>query len=276
MTTRVSASPVAVRKASSSSTIITRLCALSTSGRFAVMRRTAPSFSYVMVRKFMVGLLGGEGVGLAPSPYPLPLREVEGSCSLSLPEGKGRGEGAPVCERFDLARELLGHRRLHHRALEEIGIHRGVQTGGIAEDELAQLGLGDEAVLDHLVGLLEHLGHVDHVEMTNVGAEDGPQSVAAVLVESPRRRHGVGLAAEVEALGEMPAQLLGGGDGHRGEVVDLFAVGALCELVDRLERLDQTEAGEHLVHLLLVDAAPVAREEVLQRLEAEEIGRAHV
>src|SRR4030095_9086346 len=59
MMTRVSASSVAVRKASSSSRIITRLWALRTSGRLAVMRRTAPSFLYVVGGEVMVGLRGG-------------------------------------------------------------------------------------------------------------------------------------------------------------------------------------------------------------------------
>jgi hypothetical protein len=45
MMTRVASSSDAARNASSSSSIITRLWALSTSGRFAVMRSTAPSFS---------------------------------------------------------------------------------------------------------------------------------------------------------------------------------------------------------------------------------------
>ena len=45
MMTRVASSCDAARNASSSSRIITRLWALSTSGRFAVMRSTAPSFS---------------------------------------------------------------------------------------------------------------------------------------------------------------------------------------------------------------------------------------
>src|SRR5438034_5216958 len=211
MMTRVSASSVATRKASSSSRIITRLWALSTSGRLAVMRRTAPSFSYVMVRKSMVDLLEGGRITL---PLTLPFPPPGARVLLPLPQGgRGQGEGAWYTS---LTRELLDHRRLHHRALEEIGVHGGVQTRGIAEDELAQLGLGDEAVLDHLVGFLEHLGHVHHIEVSHVGAEDGPQPVVAVLVEGPRRHHIIGLAAEIEPLGEMPAQLLGRGGGHGG------------------------------------------------------------
>ena len=143
-----------------------------------------------------------------------------------------------------------------------------MQAGGIREHELPQVLLGEEAVLHQLVGLFQHERHVGHVEVAHVGAEDRAEPVMAVAVEGPRGRHVVRLAAEVEALGEVAPQLLGRLERRRREVVDLLAVGALGQLLHRLERLDQAQAREQLVRLLLVGGAAEADEEVQPTVRA--------
>src|SRR5437762_5042231 len=47
--------------------------------------------------------------------------------------------------------EELGNVVLYHRALEEVGVHTGVQFDGVPEHELPEVVLGDEPVLDELV-----------------------------------------------------------------------------------------------------------------------------
>jgi hypothetical protein len=58
------------------------------------------------------------------------------------------------------------------------------------------------------VGFLEDRGHVDDVEVAGVRVEDGPESVIAVPIEGPDGHHVVGLAAEVEALGEVLPEIV--------------------------------------------------------------------
>ena len=71
--------------------------------------------------------------------------------------------------------------------------------------ELSEVVLRDEPVLDHFPRLLQHLGHVRHVEVTDVGAEDRTEAMVAVAIEGPRGDRVVGLAAEEEPLGEVLA-----------------------------------------------------------------------
>ena len=121
--------------------------------------------------------------------------------------------------------ERLAHGVLAHRAREEVGVHPRVQAGRVEEHELAELALADHAVLDELVRLFDRLGHVGHVPVRDVGAEDRPQARAGrvdVLGERPRDEPVVGLAAEVEVRHE-----------------------AVAEVVDRVER-----GGRELVELL--------------------------
>jgi hypothetical protein len=73
-----------------------------------------------------------------------------------------------------------------------------VQARRVGEGELAEVVLGDKAVLYQLPRLLQHLGHVRHVEVPDVGGEDGVEAVIAVPVEGPGGHGVVGLAAEVE------------------------------------------------------------------------------
>ena len=91
-----------------------------------------------------------------------------------------------------------------------------------------KLCVGDVTVLDQLVRLLEHLGGVDHVEVRDVGAEERLELQAHLLVERDRRHRVVGLAPEVEVLGEQAADVVGAVDVHPGEVVAVeIALGEL-------------------------------------------------
>src|SRR5689334_16387691 len=102
---------------------------------------------------------------------------------------------APICS---TAGELLDHRVLDHGALEEVRVERGVQTQRVGEEELAELVRVDQPVLDQLVGLLQHPGHVHDVEVAHVGAEDRTQTMLGA--EGPGGDGVVGLAPEEEAL----------------------------------------------------------------------------
>jgi hypothetical protein len=46
--------------------------------------------------------------------------------------------------------------------------------------------------------------------VVHVGAEEGAEALFALAIEGPRSRDVVGLAADVEVLGEVPAPLVGG------------------------------------------------------------------
>src|ERR1051326_2356255 len=76
-------------------------------------------------------------------------------------------------------------RAFDHRALEEVRIHRRVQPRGVLERELAEVPLVDHAVLDQLPRLFEHFGHVGHVVVADVGAEERVELVR--IAERPRR-----------------------------------------------------------------------------------------
>ena len=134
-----------------------------------------------------------------------------------------------------------------------------------------KLRLGDVAVLDQLVGLLEHLGGVDHVEVRDVGAEQRLELQAHLLVERDRRHGVVGLAPEVEVLGEQAADVVGAVDVHAREVVAVEI--ALGELFLRRVGLERVEVpGDDVVDLALV--ARVARGVLLE--QSPELGGVEV
>ena len=72
----------------------------------------------------------------------------------------------------------------HTVPVEEVGVHARVQAGRVEEHQLAELPLADDAVFDELVRLLDRLGHVGHVPVRDVGAEDRPQPRARGLTRS--------------------------------------------------------------------------------------------
>src|SRR5258705_220175 len=69
---------------------------------------------------------------------------------------------------------------------------------------------GYQSALDRFPGLLQHLGHVAHVEVRDVGAEECLQSCAgALVVEGPGERWIVRFAAKVEILRELTLDFVG-------------------------------------------------------------------
>src|SRR4051812_1688016 len=89
------------------------------------------------------------------------------------------------------------------RALEEVRVALGVQAGRVAEDEVAEVLLGDELLLDELVGLVDDVADVGDVPVADVRPEDGLQASAERVhfgVEGPRVDGIIGLASEVEAV----------------------------------------------------------------------------
>ncbi len=78
-------------------------------------------------------------------------------------------------------------------------------------------------MLDQFEGLLEHFGHVGHVEVSDIGAEQnvetGPERIHAP-VEGPGVDRIVGLASEVEIAGEEFAEVLRRLDAACGVIVD--------------------------------------------------------
>jgi hypothetical protein len=154
--------------------------------------------------------------------------------------------------------------------LKKSGFRAVFRRTGLAK--VAEVFLGDQPLFDQLVRLFGHLAHVHHGEVADVGREDGAQAMVAVPVEGPCGDGVVSLAAEVEALGEVGAQLVPGLHRDRREVVELVPVGALGEIVDRLEGLGQVDAAEDLVGLLLVDPPAVLPEELLEEAQIQ-VGR---
>src|SRR3954469_14867185 len=56
---------------------------------------------------------------------------------------------------------------------EEIGVAARVEAQRVGEHEVAQVGVGEQLVLDHLVHLAEDVGHHRDVPVRDVGAEHG-------------------------------------------------------------------------------------------------------
>ena len=116
---------------------------------------------------------------------------------------------------------LRGHQLLDHGALEEVRVHAGVQFHRIGQRELAEVFFGDEAVLDHFPGLLDHLRGIGNVEVADIRSHHRLQFQPRLLVEGHHRHRVVGLAAEVEAAGVELADVPRGLDAHAVEVVAL-------------------------------------------------------
>src|SRR2546427_4831820 len=156
------------------------------------------------------------------------------------------------------------HRRLDGRSREEGGVHAGPGGGGVGEDEVAEVPLAEHAGLDQPVRLGQHLPHVGHVPVTDVGAEDRLQACAERVnprVERDRGEAVVGLAAEVEALDEEVADVLGARDARGRELVQRRAV--LVGLAETGEPLRQSvETRRHA-------GRAVATEEVRQERPVE-------
>src|SRR5262245_2802061 len=112
------------------------------------------------------------------------------ACGTSISSGIMAG-------RLSRLRELLPRFLRDPRALEEARVLRAPQVDGVGEREVAEVVLGDHAVLDQLVRLGERIAHVDHVEVADVRAvervELGAERVG--LAERPAVGAIVGLAA---------------------------------------------------------------------------------
>src|SRR5207302_5142195 len=67
--------------------------------------------------------------------------------------------------------EHLGGRLGHSGPLEEPRVAGAPQPHGIGEREIAEIVGRDEAVLPQLPRLRQHVAHVGHVEVADVGAE---------------------------------------------------------------------------------------------------------
>src|SRR5262249_47952445 len=76
------------------------------------------------------------------------------------PSSAQRPRAAPLCHRSDAG------------ASEKARVLAAEQSHDIGEREVAEIGRGRQAVLDHLIGLGHDLGHVRHVELTDVRAEN--------------------------------------------------------------------------------------------------------
>src|SRR5579885_2241504 len=112
-------------------------------------------------------------------------------------------------------RGQLSHRRLHHRALEEVRVHPQPHPRRIFEHETAEVVLADDAAFDQLPGLAADFAHVGNVPMTDIGAEDGAQARSERI--APRVEGGgvdriVGFAPEVEMVDKQIADVLGAFD----------------------------------------------------------------
>src|SRR5713101_8144715 len=93
--------------------------------------------------------------------------------------------------------EHLGGCLLHHGTAEEGRVDRAPEPHGVGEREVAEVVGGDEAVLEEFVCLGQHVQHVRHVEVADVGAEDRVEPRAErvhAAVERPGVAPVVGLA----------------------------------------------------------------------------------
>ena len=100
---------------------------------------------------------------------------------------------------------------------------RGVEAHRVGVHELAEIGVAEEVVLDHLVHLAEHVGHDRHVPVRDVGTEHGVEARAERIglgVEGGDRHRVVGLAPAVERRREQVADLFGVLDADGGEFVE--------------------------------------------------------
>src|SRR3954468_820215 len=74
------------------------------------------------------------------------------------------------------------------RPLEEVGIALGVELGRVAEDEIAEVVLGDELLLYEFVRLVHYFADIGDIPVADVGAKDSLEARAEgidVAVERP-------------------------------------------------------------------------------------------
>jgi hypothetical protein len=86
------------------------------------------------------------------------------------------------------------------RAFEKVRVETRPQPDGVAEAESVEILLGHPFLFDQLPGLFEHFGHIGHVEVADIGAEDRPQLGAERVSWREGVGHSgiVGFAAEKE------------------------------------------------------------------------------
>src|SRR5262249_38755735 len=138
-------------------------------------------------------------------------RRAQRSCAPSSPKEWPNLGGPPLPRR----REHLGRLLLDYRALEEIRVHLAPEAYGVREGEVPEVVVVEQSVLDQLVRLRHHLGHVGDVEVADVRAEERVETRAhrvGVAVEGPRVDGVVGLAAEVVAADVQILEVLLAGD----------------------------------------------------------------
>ncbi len=158
-----------------------------------------------------------------------------------------------------------------------------VQARGIGEGEVAEVVVGDEPVVDELVGFHEDPGEVAHVPVAHVGSEDRLEARAECVTSGVERRRVhrvVGLAAEVEPIDEAGTEVVDGLDVARAPVVDI--VGSVLRAREEAAHSIEISALTRRAVLLeqfddLVDVEP-CRVELADRLAvallpvADEIG----
>src|SRR5215469_17864688 len=162
-------------------------------------------------------------------------------------------------------------------ASEKAWVLAAEQAHHIGEREVAEIGRGRQPVLDHLIGLGHDLGHVRHVEMADIGAEDriepGAQWIGA-RIEGPDVRRVVGLAAEIEWRYEEVAPVLLLADLAGAVVVEIDdAAGQFFLAWEELAALPLQHRSERLAAVLFGEVqkhggVDIARVDLFQALEA--------
>jgi hypothetical protein len=105
------------------------------------------------------------------------------------------------------------------------GVLGAPQAHRVGEGEVAEVALGDVAVLDQLIGLRQRVAHVDDVEMPDIRAIDRvePRAERVALAERGRVHPVVGLAAEIIGFRVEIDPVFLAGDLARGEIVEFGA-----------------------------------------------------
>jgi len=162
-------------------------------------------------------------------------------------------------------------------ASEKARILTAEEPHDVGEREVAEIGRGRQSVFDHLIGLGHDLGHVRHVEMADVRAEDriepGAQWIGA-RIEGSNVRRVVGLAAEIERRHEEVTPVLLLADLAGAVVVEIVDAAAQFLLArEELAALPLQRRSERFATVLLGEvqqhcAVDIAWVDLFQAFEA--------
>ena len=98
-------------------------------------------------------------------------------------------------------RKQFRHVTLDRGPLEKIRVYSGVQHGGIGKGEITKVCFVEQTLFAQLIGFGQHVVHIEHVPVTQVGAEHclqpGAKGIFA-LVEGPRGEPVVSFATKIE------------------------------------------------------------------------------